>query len=98
MKSSYIISQVLIVVAYTFLGIGLGKKSRKQILIYSTLYNILSAIHYILLSGVMGAVSNTIGLFRNLLFYYNEKRRKKEFSNAPLYFQFDCYSSNNYIL
>ena len=77
MTTSYILSQILVILAYIFLGIGLGKKSRKQILEYSTIYNILTTIHYILLSGIMGAIAGIIGLIRNLLFYYNEKRSIK---------------------
>lgn len=88
MKTSYILSQVLIIIAYIILGIGLGKKSRKHILVYSSIYNILSASHYILLSGTMGAISNIIGLIRNLSFYYNEKKGRKNSKMLLLIFCF----------
>ena len=73
----YIFSQILVIIAYIFLGLGLGKKSRKQILLYGIIYNALIAVHYMLLSGIMGAIASIIGLIRNILFYYNEKKKKK---------------------
>lgn len=73
----YAISQTLIIIAYAILGIGLSKKSRIQILMCSSIYNILAAIHYVLLSGTMGAISCFIGLFRSIFFYYNEKYERE---------------------
>ena len=48
----------------------------------------MSASHYILLSGTMGAISNIIGLVRNLSFYYNEKRGRKNSKTLLLIFCF----------
>lgn len=77
MDSTYIFSQILVVMAYIILGIGLGKKNRKQILFYGIIYNILIGIHYIFLSAIMGTIASIIGLLRNIIFYYNEQNKKK---------------------
>lgn len=74
--TAYWISQVIIVIAYITLGIGLSKEKRLQILTYSSIYQVLAIVHYALLFGVMGIVASVISLFRNFLFIYNEKKGK----------------------
>ena len=74
--TTYWISQIIIVIAYITLGVGLSKEKRLQILTYSSIYQVLAIVHYALLFGVMGIVSSVISLFRNFLFIYNEKKGK----------------------
>ena len=71
---NYWISQIIIIVAYIILGIGLRKKERIQILTFSSLYQGLIVISYILLLGTMGVIAGIIALLRNVLFIYNEKK------------------------
>lgn len=71
-----IASQIIVIIAYLTLGIGLQKKERIQILNYSSIYQILMTIHYALLFGIMGIIASIISLLRNLLFIYNEKKDK----------------------
>ena len=73
---NYWISQVIIVIAYIILSIGLRRKERIQILIFSSIYQGLIVISYTLLFGIMGVIASTISLLRNFLFIYNEKKGK----------------------
>ena len=54
----YIISQVLVVIAYILCGIGFLKKEKKQILCFSTLFNIFILIQYVLLNAISGIASS----------------------------------------
>ena len=58
---NYWISQVIIVIAYIILSIGLRRKERIQILIFSSIYQGLIVISYTLLFGIMGVIASTIG-------------------------------------
>lgn len=80
MSVAYLASQVIVVVAYIILGIGLSKKERLQILASSSVYQSLMIIHFALLGGVTGIIASIIALFRNFLFIYNEKKKKE---NSP---------------
>lgn len=77
MPMTYWISQIVVVIAYIVLGIGLRKKERLQILTFSSFYQILMIIHYSLLLGIMGIIASIIALLRNFLFIYNEKKGKR---------------------
>ena len=74
---TYWISQIIVVIAYLLLGIGLQKKKRLEILTFSTVFQALMIIHYSLLMGISGIIASTIALLRNFLFIYNEKKNKK---------------------
>ncbi len=74
---TYWISQIVVVIAYLILGIGLRKKKRIHILIFSSIYQGLLVISYILLFGTMGIIASVIALLRNFLFIYNEIKGKR---------------------
>lgn len=74
MNTKYWIAQVLVVIAYILLGVGLRRKKRMEILAFSSIYQTLMVIQFALLSGVMGIIASIIAVFRNLLFMYNEKK------------------------
>ena len=74
MNTKYWIAQVLVVIAYILLGIGLRRKKRMEILAFSSIYQTLMVIQFALLSGVMGIIASIIAVFRNLLFMYTEKK------------------------
>ena len=74
MTVTYITSQILVILAYIFLSIGLRKKTRFEILTYSCIYQTLMIIQFILLAGTMGMIAGIIALCRNLLFIYNDKK------------------------
>lgn len=74
MNTKYWIAQVLVVIAYILLGVGLRRKKRMEILAFSSIYQTLMVIQFALLSGVMGIIASIIAVFRNLLFMYNERK------------------------
>jgi len=76
LETTFFISQIIVIIAYILLGIGLQKKNRLQILTFSTIYQFLMIVHYSLLLGISGIIASVIALLRNLLFIYNEKKSK----------------------
>lgn len=68
MDIKYILSQILVAIAFIILGIGFRREKRIQILTYSSIFQIFSIASYALLNGVMGIISCIISLFRNILF------------------------------
>lgn len=74
---NYWISQIIVVIAYVTIGIGFRKKERLQILLFSSIYQVLMIVHFSLLLGIAGIISGIIALLRNILFIYNEKRDKE---------------------
>lgn len=73
----YIISQLLVIVAYCICGIGFLKKEKIQILKFATIFSTLILIQYILLNAYSGIVSSLINIVRNILFSYNIHKNKK---------------------
>lgn len=71
---TYWLSQIIVLIAYALLGIGFRKEKRLEILTFSTIYQALMIIHYLLLSGIAGVIASIIALTRNLLFIHNEKK------------------------
>ncbi len=72
----YVISQVIVIIAYILCGIGFLKKEKKQILFFSTLFNISILIHYTLLNAVSGITSSILNITRNLIIIHNLKKNK----------------------
>lgn len=75
--TTYWVSQALVVLAYILLGIGIRKKQKVDILIFSCIFNVLMAVQFVLLSGTVGIIACIVCLGRNALFIYNEKRGKE---------------------
>lgn len=73
----FIISQIMVVIAYIVLGIGLSMKKYSQIMASTIAYSSLMIIHFSLLGGTMGLIANSINLCRNIIFKYNDSHGKK---------------------
>ena len=87
MSNNFIISQIIVIVAYGLLGVGFLNKAKLKILKFSIGYNILMMIHYVLLCGTMGIVSSIINTSRSMYFEFNEKKGKE---NSPISLIFFC--------
>lgn len=85
---SYITSQILIVIAYIILGIGMSKKRYSQIMTTTIIYSSLMIIQFALLGAIMGLISNSINLIRNILFKYNDSHGKKSSKIIIAFFYF----------
>ena len=82
----YYLSQLIIILAYIILGIGFRKKERIKILKFSSIYQGMMVVSFMLLKGTMGIIASIISLMRNFLFIYNEKKRKSNPSWALVLF------------
>lgn len=76
MEASYIISQILVIIAYIICGFGFLQKKRIHILIYSSIFNVLMLFQYLILNASMGVIANSINIIRNIIFIYNIKKSK----------------------
>ena len=73
----YIISQVLVVIAYMLCGVGFLKKEKKKILCFSTLFNIFILVQYVLLNAISGIALSILNIIRNVLIMHNLKENKE---------------------
>ena len=74
--TSYILSQISVVLAFVCLGITLLIKNRNTILMLGILSAVLFCIQYFLLGATMGAVVNIINIIRTVWYFIDEKRSK----------------------
>ena len=66
---NFIIVQLIGAIGYTLLSISFYKKEKKQILYMQIIANIFFTIHYFLLDGITGAISNIVGLISYTAIY-----------------------------
>lgn len=78
---SNIIIQLIGVIGYTLLSISFYRKEKKQILFMQIIANAFFTVHYYLLSGITGAITNLIGLFSYVLIYIFDKYSLKKSKN-----------------
>lgn len=77
LTTTYIISQVLTVIAYIFIGATYQVKKRKAILILNVLSQIGFGIAYILLQAWSGLAMTVVALIRNFIFIIDENKNGK---------------------
>ena len=75
--NSYVISQFLVIVSMICMGSTYISKNKKNILCLCIIYGIFYGIHYLLLGAITGFFMNGVSIIRNIWFYRNAKRNKK---------------------
>lgn len=75
---SYIISQILVVIMYVFLGISYFSKERNKILISNIFAHIFQTISPLFLNGYTGAMMGFIMVVRDGILYVDNKLNKNE--------------------
>lgn len=83
----YLLSQICVIISVVILGATYFLKNKGKILILCLIYCIFYGIHYLLLGAFTGSLMNIISFLRNLWFYKNSKRNKKN-SKLVLYILF----------
>ena len=73
MDMNFVIIQLIGAIGYTLLSISFYRKSKRQILFLQIIANIFFTIHYFLLSGTTGAISNVIGIITYTAIYLFDK-------------------------
>lgn len=71
--TTYIISQILVVFVYIFLGLTYCVKSRKIVLALSFSSNLLNAIAFILLGAYTSSIMCGISILRDIIFIIDQK-------------------------
>ena len=75
--SNYTISQILVVISMICIGSTYICKNKKTIMILCIIYGIFYGSHYLLLGATTGFVMNLVSITRNVWFYINAKKEKK---------------------
>lgn len=75
METLYIISQIFVIVQYSFLMATYQSKTKKQILIFNTIACIASALSFMFLSAFSGCAMSLLAVLRNYLFLNQDKTK-----------------------
>ena len=73
----FIASQILVLFAFISIGISYLMDEKKYILFLAMIYCVFYALQYLLLGAYTGTLIVTVSLIRNLIFYINDKKHKK---------------------
>lgn len=75
--TQYILSQIVTIFVYIFLGSTYCIKNRKLILAFSFLSNFLNAIAFVLLGAYTSSIMCTISILRDVIFMIDQKINRK---------------------
>ena len=76
--AAYIISQILTLILYSFLGISYLQKNRNKVLILNIIVDVLHIVAMCLLKGYSGAAMGLVSLYRDIfLLIYSRKKNSK---------------------
>lgn len=76
--AAYIISQILTLFLYSFLGISYLQKNRNKVLILNIIVDVLHIVAMCLLKGYSGAAMGLVSLYRDIfLLIYSRKKNSK---------------------
>ena len=81
-RGDYVVSQIIGIVGFIFLGISNLTKTRKKIILFQILSCFTFSIHYFLINALTASILNLIGVFRGIMFY----NKKQENNKYKLYF------------
>ncbi len=73
---SFIISQIIVIIAYAIYGIGFLGKTKVGMMAKSIAYNALMVAQYILLGATSGIIASSVNVARNAYFIYAYKKNK----------------------
>jgi hypothetical protein len=97
MTKSFLLIQLISLVAYIIGTFSYWKKKKKDILIYKSISDFLFAIHYGFLGGISAVISNSLSIFRNLLYVkFKNQNRKLSFMFIALYTLFGIIFYKNF--
>ena len=94
MEINYIISQIFVVMAMLCLGINYLIKDKKVIMLLCVTSSCLYGTQYLLLGAISGMFMNIVGVIRDIWFYINAKKKKKNIEYNNLY----SYSFYEYLV
>ena len=75
--NNYFLSQVFVLIASVFIGCSYLAKSKKNVMLLCVIYCIFYSTHYLLLGAITGMLMSLISASRNILFYYNAKKGRR---------------------
>ena len=78
---NFIMIQLIGAIGYTLLSISYYRKKKSQILFMQIIANIFFTIHYFLLDGITGAISNVFGLITYTTIFFLDKYKLGKLKN-----------------
>lgn len=77
MQYNFILSQIFVLIAVLLQGLSYLSKDKKRIMFLCIAYACLYGMQYLLLNAMTGFAMNMINIIRNIWFYNNAKKDKK---------------------
>ncbi|MBR6252940.1 MAG: YgjV family protein [Clostridia bacterium] len=77
----FILIQIIGAIGYALLSISFYRKDKRQILFMQIIANMFFTVHYSMLSGIAGAISNVLGLITYIVIYIMDKYKLKKSKN-----------------
>lgn len=84
--NNYFLSQIFVIIASVFIGFSYQAKSKKNVMLLCVIYCVFYGIHYLLLGAYTGMYMTLISASRNIMFYYNAKKGKRNKLGFLLFF------------
>ncbi len=81
-----LIAQIFGLLAMAFLFFIYQQKKRKNMLIFKLSADICWVIHYLCLGGIAGMIPNAVGIFREIIFLYRNKKKWASLILWPIIF------------
>lgn len=82
MSTTYVLSQILVVVAYVFLVLTYATKNRKILLMFSFGYLTVLSISLLLLEAYTGLAMNVFAILRNIVFLIQNKDKNAKYTTV----------------
>ncbi len=79
---SFVLIQIIGAIGYTLLSASFFRKKKQQILFMQIIANMFFTVHYFLLDGITGAISNVIGLLTYTFIYIFDKYKLGKVKNV----------------
>ena len=80
------IPQIFGILAMVFLFLIYQQKKRKNMLIFKLSADVCWVIHYLCLGGIAGMIPNAVGIFREIIFLYRNKKKWASIILWPIIF------------
>ena len=95
MTITYILSQIFIIINYTFLIITYQSKNRKNILIYNFCAMMATGLSFLCLSAYSGLAMTIVAILRNIIFMIDEKKNGKSDKKSLKVCYIYCFCDNH---
>ena len=91
MEVIYIISQIFVIIQYSFIIATYQVKTKRQIFMFNTLSAVSAILSFLCLKAYSGCLMSCVSLFRNFLFSKGEKKTQVNYALSYQYYLYLQY-------